>query len=82
MNSICTLLGRYLNDFSHYEPDYILHCPLLFNETSSSVSSKTLPLTLAAGALLYSAFFEQIAQTKCIVRLKNLLSSQKHSLEK
>lgn len=82
VNSICTLLGRYLNDSSHSESDYILHCPLLFNETSSSVSSKTLPVTLAAGALLCSAFSEQIAQTKCLVRFKKLPSSQKHSPEK
>lgn len=82
VNSICTLLGRYINDSSHSESDYILHCPLLFNKTSSSVSSKTLPVTLAAGALLSSAFSEQIAQTKCLVRFKNLLSSQKHSPEK
>lgn len=82
LNCICTLLGRYLNESSHSESDYILHCPLLFNETSSSVSSKTLPVTLAAGALLCSAFSEQIAQTKCLVRFKNFLSSQKHSAEK
>lgn len=82
VNSICTLLGRYINDCSHSESDYILHCPLLFNETSSSVSSKTLPLTLAAGVFLCSAFSEQIAQTKCLLRFKNLLSSQKHSPEK
>lgn len=82
MNSICTLLGRYINDSSHSESDYILDCPLLFNETSSSVSSKTLSVTSAAGALLCSAFSEQIAQTKCLVMFKNLLFSRKHTPEK
>lgn len=82
MNSICTLLGRYINDSSHSESDYILDCPLLFNETSSSASSETLPVTSDAGALLCSVFSEQIAQTTCLVRFKNLLSSLKHTPEK
>lgn len=56
VNSICTLLVRYLNNSSHSESDYILHCPLLVNESSSSVSSTTLPVTLSVGAFLSSAF--------------------------
>lgn len=61
VKSICNLC-KYINDCSNFESDCILHCPLLFNETSSSVSS-TLAMTLAAGSLLCSAFFEEIAQT-------------------
>lgn len=59
----------------------ILHFPLLFNETSSSVSS-TLAMTLVAGSLLCCAFSEEIAQTKRLVRFKNLLSYQKYFSEK
>lgn len=81
VKSICNILRRYINDSSNFESDCILHCPLLFNETSSSVSS-TLAMMLAAESLLSSAFSEQIAQPKCLVRFKNLLSSQKYFSEK
>lgn len=63
VKSICNILRRYINDSSNFESDCILYCPLLFNETSSSVSS-TLAMTLAAESLLSSAFSEQIAQPK------------------
>lgn len=79
--SICKLLCRCIYNSSNFERDCILHCPLLFNETSSSVSS-TLAMTLAPGSLLCSAFSEQIAQTKCLDRFKNLLSYQKYFSEK
>lgn len=81
VKSICNLLCRYINESSHFESDCILHCPLFFNEISSSVSS-TLAVTLAAGSLHCSDFSEQIVQTKCLDRVKNILSYQKYSSKK